>query len=358
MDEVEGLLRAIFSPHDIGYFHLPVYLHFKHGPFHALKLRREWDVERLREDLANKLMRSEIERDHERSANRGELTKRLLFRLSDGVFCGVEHSALTVYASTPAIAEDFMEKLAREYGKAKPSDQPSFYMLSASSNHVDVEYVNLTRPSLLSESDLSLHYGPDAVEFERRLIESLRGQTGGTTILRGEPGTGKTSFVRHLISKLQSTHRFYYLPLSATRYLASPDMVEFWLRQTRLEPEAKKIVVLEDAEDLLVQRGPDNRDKVSSLLNVSDGLLGEFLQMHLLCTINCPIERLDPAIVRPGRLLACREFTRLSGEQAQKLAEAKGLKLPANGDYSLAEIYRFPVIGSSATTQKSMGFAA
>jgi hypothetical protein len=116
-------------------------------------------------------------------------------------------------------------------------------------------------------------------------------------------------------------------------------------------------VVLEDAEDLLVQRGADNRDKVSSLLNISDGLLGEFLQMHLLRTVNCAIEKLDPAIVRPGRLHACREVKRLSRDQAQSLAAAKGLKLPEQGDYSLAEIYRLPIIGGPPTTEKTLGFA-
>ena len=129
------------------------------------------------------------------------------------------------------------------------------------------------------------------------------------------------------------------------------------MRQRRLEPEAKKVVILEDAEDLLMQRGADNRQKVANLLNVSDGLLAEFLQTHLICTVNCPIEKLDPAIVRPGRLLACREFMRLSRQQAQELARAKGLRLPEQADYSLAEIYRRPVIGDSPATQKSLGFS-
>jgi len=74
--------------------------------------------------------------------------------------------------------------------------------------------------------------------------------------------------------------------------------------------------------------------------------------------VNCPIEKLDPAIVRPGRLLACREFKRLNPEQAQMLAAAKGLNLPEQADYSLAEIYRQPVIGGSPTTPKTLGFAA
>ena len=52
-----------------------------------------------------------------------------------------------------------------------------------------------------------------------------------------------------------------------------------------------------------------------------------------------PINDLDPAIVRPGRLVGAREFRRLSREEARRLAAAKGLALPEGGDLSLAELY-------------------
>ena len=139
---------------------------------------------------------------------------------------------------------------------------------------------------------------------------------------------------------------------------AGVDLVEFWLHEGRSAPDLKKVVVLEDAEDLLMPRSADNRSKVSSLLNIADGLLGEFLQMHLICTVNCAIDQLDPAIGRPGRLIACREFRRLQYAQAHRLAAAKGLKLQEQSDYSLAEIYRQPVIGGLPTTKQTLGFAA
>jgi len=138
----------------------------------------------------------------------------------------------------------------------------------------------------MSTQDLELHYGAQAVGFEQALVDSLGSQASGAVILRGEPGTGKTSFIRHLISKLKDSHKFYYLPVSACRFLASPDMVEFWLRQSRLAPELGKIVVLEDAEDLLMERETDNQAKVSSLLNAADGLLGEFLRLSLILTVS------------------------------------------------------------------------
>ena len=185
-----------------------------------------------------------------------------------------------------------------------------------------------------------MHYGTDAPEFERYLTGAWDTGVAGVTIFRGSPGTGKTSYIRHLISKLWQTHRFYYLPLNAIRYLSSPAMVDFWLRVNRIGTECKKIVVLEDAEDLLMERGADNRAKVSALLNIGDGLMSDYLQLHLLCTVNCPMDKLDPAITRPGRLTAVREFRRLDRKQAERIAKVKAITLPEQDDYSLAEIYR------------------
>ena len=313
-------------------------------------------MQRFREDFGTRLVRSDVSFYPDGQSEHGEGIRRLLFRLAEDVFCDLRWSELTVYAPTWAQALEWAEQLAKKYGKGKPAEQPSFHLLSVAHGEVHAERVKIRRPALLSESDLTLHYGHDAVEFEGKLIEALRGEVGGATVLRGEPGTGKTTLLRHLIAKLQPTHRFYYLPENATRYLSSPDMVEFWVSETHREPEARKAVILEDAEDLLMQRSGDNRAKVASLLNISDGLLGEFLQIHLICTVNCPVEKLDPAIVRPGRLLACREFKRLSREQAQQLANAKGLKLAVQDDYSLAEIYRQPVIGSLPSTGRALGF--
>lgn len=50
-------------------------------------------------------------------------------------------------------------------------------------------------------------------------------------------------------------------------------------------------------------------------------------------------DRIDKAVTRPGRMLAYREFKRLTPTQAQKLAAAKKLQIKPQESYSLAEIY-------------------
>ena len=41
-----------------------------------------------------------------------------------------------------------------------------------------------------------------------------------------------------------------------------------------------KVIVMEDAERLLWRRDGDNREAVSSVLNIADGLIGRMLRLH------------------------------------------------------------------------------
>jgi ATP-dependent 26S proteasome regulatory subunit len=86
-------------------------------------------------------------------------------------------------------------------------------------------------------------------------------------------------------------------------------------------------------------RGSDNREQVSAILNLSDGMLADFLRLQIICTINCSAADIDPALLRPGRLLCHRVFSRLDYPQAARLAESLGRKLPTARDYSLAEVF-------------------
>jgi len=147
------------------------------------------------------------------------------------------------------------------------------------------------------------------------------------------------------------------LPISSYPLLTSPASIDFWLSEDEARDDSRKLVVVEDAESLLTPRGPDNSESLSNLLNAADGLLGDYLKVHIVATVNAPVDALDPAVIRPGRLLATRHFRRLTPAEAQRIAKLRGIKLPPQESYSLAEIYR----QGNATTRKlinqPIGFA-
>jgi SpoVK/Ycf46/Vps4 family AAA+-type ATPase len=106
------------------------------------------------------------------------------------------------------------------------------------------------------------------------------------------------------------------------------------------------VIILEDAEKAILKRLGDGMDSsaVSSLLNLSDGILSDILKTSVIVTYNCPKQDVDDALKRKGRLQMDYEFTALTEEDAKKLA--KNLKYPKKvieekikGPLTLSEIY-------------------
>jgi ATPase family associated with various cellular activities (AAA) len=192
------------------------------------------------------------------------------------------------------------------------------------------------------------------------IVAQLCARQDGLTILQGPPGTGKTTYLRHLVYELRKSHRFYYLPLPVYSYLSSPFSADFWIAENARHNAFISVVVLEDAEALLAERHPDNQESLSTLLNICDGFLGDFLRLHVICTINAPIGGLDSAVKRSCGLVAARRFKRLSWPEAQRLANARGFALAFQESYSLAEIYANSTLASDLTedSERRLGFAA
>lgn len=71
-----------------------------------------------------------------------------------------------------------------------------------------------------------------------------------------------------------------------------------------------------------------NRSQVSAILNLSDGMLADFMRLEVISTVNAQAINLDPALLRPGRLLCHRRFNRLEAVRARRLAEHLGRGLP------------------------------
>ncbi|HEV2454454.1 MAG TPA: AAA family ATPase, partial [Verrucomicrobiae bacterium] len=187
-------------------------------------------------------------------------------------------------------------------------------------------------------------------------VRKLRDRRHGLSIFEGKPGTGKTFYLRHLMGVLKESHRFYFMPTANLGVLSRPEFIGFWAEQRRSYGDRKFVVILEDSDAALLTRGTDNREQVSAILNLSDGLLADFLRLQIICTINCSSADIDPALLRPGRLLCHRVFKRLHHVQAARLAESLGKTLPTADDYSLAEI--FGGNGAQGISRPRIGFAA
>jgi hypothetical protein len=275
--------------------------------------------------------------------------------LEDQVYGYLEDDTLEIYAPTPEAAQAAALQF-RVYVKPKVAAKPCFYVISVQPDGPNAETVTIERSAPVSTEDLALNYGEDFPSWEKEWTERMGRTPSGLTIFHGPPGCGKTSYLRALMARLLDQAVFYFIPVSEAEMLSNPSFVSFWLRQSKYNEKKLKIAILEDAEGLLLPRDGGSRSKVSNLLNLADGLLGDHMKLHVIATINSPVRQLDEAMLRPGRLLGTREFRRLTRLEAQRLADIKGLALPDQDDFSLAEIYCGTVGNPALNAERQIGF--
>jgi ATP-dependent 26S proteasome regulatory subunit len=76
-------------------------------------------------------------------------------------------------------------------------------------------------------------------------------------------------------------------------------------------------------------------------LNIADRLMGRMLRLHVICSVNARMEDLDPAILRPGRLMNHRRFSLLTRATAERIAASRKLVFTPRADvteYTFAEV--------------------
>ena len=153
----------------------------------------------------------------------------------------------------------------------------------------------------------------------------------------GEPGTGKTTAIRSMAREWAGRARFQVVLDPDIVFSRSSHLMSVIMDDSRNERPEWRVLVIEDADELLRE---DAKTRVgqalSRLLNLGDGILGQGLRVIVLITTNEPIQRLHPALLRPGRCLdeiEFRKFTAAECGAAEPLSLAEvmnGVRTPAD----------------------------
>jgi len=228
----------------------------------------------------------------------------------------------------------------------RASDKPKFKVLIAQDNMFNTEEVETSEFAAIDIKEL---YNDDFIQVDEIISNSILKKESGMVLLHGEPGTGKTTYVKHLISKFKDK-KFIFIQNDFVKELLKPSFVAFLLQNK------DAILIIEDAEKVVVARDNSTDESVvSTLLQLTDGLFSDFLNIKIICTFNTNLDRIDKALLRKGRMIAKYNFGPLSSEKTSALANKLGLK-NIDGSKTLADIFGYEAQNFNKE-KKPMGFS-
>jgi hypothetical protein len=167
--------------------------------------------------------------------------------------------------------------------------------------------------------------GESLESYYDRYMES----SANILLLIGPPGTGKTTFIRGLLS-----HRDASAIVTYDAGILEKD--GFF---ARFIEDDTQVMVLEDSDAFLKSRS-DGNTMMHRFLNVGDGLVTTKGKKMIFSTNLPSIRDIDSALVRPGRCFDILTFRELTRDEADLLANKLGVTIEEGKDkYSLAEIF-------------------
>lgn len=232
------------------------------------------------------------------------------------------------YFSDPssALMQKLLQRVSAMRGMQRNKPQ-EINLITKSDYGLELTKMDVKRTRL----KLDLFYEDNFSDVHQTILRRLnKKEDKGIVLLHGMPGTGKTTYLRYLIGKIKK--RVLFIPPDMAAQIGNPELVRLLIEHPN------SVLVIEDAENILMQRQAGGDSSVSNLLNISDGLLSDFLNVQIVCTFNSNMNFVDKALLRKGRLIASYEFGKLSPRKAQQLSHHLGYKNIITQPMTLSEI--------------------
>lgn len=233
------------------------------------------------------------------------------------------------YCKILYLKQETLDEIKSLFEYIEEKNKKSIYLLCKEEGMLTTQKFKVKLPN--DNIDIELNYGKELIEKKDTLIKKLNEDQSGLALFSGPPGTGKSTFIKYIST--QTSRKIIYLPSTSAESLTDPGFLTF------ISDHKNCILLLEDAEKVLRSRDIQENHAISNILNITDGLLGDCLNIFIIATFNTTRDEIDSALLRKGRLIIEHEFNKLPPENCNKIFENLGIERKVQEPLSLADIY-------------------
>lgn len=259
------------------------------------------------------------------------INDKMFVKITDDIYCGYivvdrrhENSITSEVSFFYKEEENFkqIQKIVEELNSCiinfdeEESNNLNTIALSSTSG-LEIEPVDM---SDFDSDNFDLFYSKRTLKDINKLIKEIKKSPKGLSILYGERGTGKTSVINQLASKLGRI--VIFIPNNMIEHtISNPEFRKF------LKRYSKPVIVVDDCEMMFNDYFSKSNMFVNNLLQMTDGFLSDSMEVNVVAMFNVDNEdEIDHSLLESNNLLSVIEFSELSEEEANDLAEHLGYK--------------------------------
>ena len=195
------------------------------------------------------------------------------------------------------------------------SESNKMNTISVSTNGIELEPVEIYEFDI---DNFELYYNKKTYKEINKLVKDIKKSDKGISILYGERGTGKTSIINYLSSKLDRI--VIFIPNNLVdQAFNSPEFRKF------LKRYYKPIIIIDDCETLFNDNYSKSNLLTNNLLQLVDGYMSDNIEVNIIAIFNTESEdEIDHVLLESNNLLKVVEFDYLSEEESNELSDYVG----------------------------------
>lgn len=193
-------------------------------------------------------------------------------------------------------------------------DSNKLNTIGLSVNGLEIEPINMKEEN----DNIDLFYNSATFKGVTKSIKGIKKADKGLTIFYGPRGTGKTSIINHVASKLDRI--VIFIPSSMIEHtINNPEFRKF------IKKYEKPILVVDDCEMFFGDIYSKSSIFSNNVLQMVDGFLSDTMNANLILIMNIDDEdEIDPSLLECNNLIEVVEFTNLTVEESNDLAKSLG----------------------------------